>query len=51
MAAKSGQSIGATDFSPITPSCLGMDDQMKVIRHEAIGADFDSVMLGMFLNQ
>ncbi len=31
--------------------CCGMNDQMKVIRHEAIRADFDSVFWGMFFNK
>ncbi len=34
-----------------TELCCGMNDQMKVIYHEAIRADFDSVILGMFLNK
>ena len=34
-----------------TELCLGMNDQMIVIRHEAIRADFDSVIFGMFLNK
>jgi hypothetical protein len=29
--------------------CCGVNDQMKVILHEAIRADFDTVFWGMFL--
>ncbi len=38
-------SFGETELS------CWMNDQMKVIYHEAIRADFDSVILGMFLNK
>ncbi len=34
-----------------TELCCGMNDQMKVIRHEAIRADFDPVSFGVFLNK
>jgi len=34
-----------------TKLCCGMNDQMKMVRHEAIRADFDPVFLGMFLNK
>jgi hypothetical protein len=34
-----------------TELCWGMNDQMKVIPHEAIRADFDSVISGMLLNK